>query len=44
MKLSSEKIAVLGMEKPPVGVGTLCPSHMLEVYIPPSQKCQRRSI
>ncbi len=33
------KVAVLGMEKPPVGVGTFCPSPMLAFYIPPCRKC-----
>jgi hypothetical protein len=33
------KVAVLGMEKPPVGAGTLCPSPMLAFYIPPCRKC-----
>ncbi len=32
------KIAVLGTEKPPVGVGTSCPSPMLVFYIPSCQK------
>jgi hypothetical protein len=31
------KIAVLGMEKPSVGVGTSCPSPMV-FYIPPCRK------
>jgi hypothetical protein len=39
MKLSPWKIAVLGMEKPPVGVRTFCPLSMLVFYIPPCWKC-----
>ena len=30
------KVAVLGMEKPPVSAGTFCPLPMLAFYIPPS--------
>jgi hypothetical protein len=33
------KIAVLGMEKPPIGAGTFCPSPVLVLYIPPCRKC-----
>jgi hypothetical protein len=33
------KIAVLRMEKNPVGVGTFCPSLMLVFNIPPCWKC-----
>jgi hypothetical protein len=39
MKLSSGKVAVLEMDKPPVGAGTFCPSPMLAFYIPQCRKC-----
>jgi hypothetical protein len=38
MKLSSGIFQYIGMKKPPVGAGTVCPLHILVFYIPPCRK------